>query len=73
METFVGVVLCTCLSVVTPDQTIILGARQHMMFRASEIEWLEVTSNTKSVPPIQHPAIQTLSQSTQAEPKLPLY
>jgi len=73
MDTFIAIVVCTCLSTVTPDQTVTIGAREHMIFRATDVYFLQVISNKKLGQLSQLPEIQTPSQSAQAGQELPSY
>ena len=57
MDTFTAVMVCTCLSMIGPTQTVEIGAREKMTLRASEVHWAEATSNKKLEPPIQLPEI----------------
>jgi hypothetical protein len=62
------IVLCMCLTLMSPDTEVTLGARQRMTFKASEIGWLEVASDMKSVLQVPRPEIQILLQSKPSPP-----
>jgi hypothetical protein len=73
MNTFTAVVVCTCLSTIGPAQTVQIGAHEKMTLKASEVYWVEATSNKKLELPIQLPEIRTLLRSMRAAPEVPLY